>query len=86
MALKKTLQINIADQSIELPDSYIRVASVNGTKEIVGFRVEFCSSSNGEIIREQSYTFKPDMSGANFIKQAYLHLKGLEYFADAVDC
>jgi hypothetical protein len=30
--------------------------------------------------------FIPDMEGGNFIKQAYLYLKTLPEFADAVDC
>jgi hypothetical protein len=86
MALKKSMQIAVAGQSLTIPDAYIRVASVNGSKQIVGIKVEFCSGPDGEIIREQSYTFTPDMTGGNFIKQAYLHLKSLEYFADATDC
>jgi hypothetical protein len=37
-------------------------------------------------VKKESYQFTPNMNSDNFIKQAYLHLKSLPEFADAVDC
>jgi hypothetical protein len=86
MALQKSIAITVADQSITIPNAYIRISNINGSKQLVGMRVQFLSGPDGEVVREQSYTFTPDMNGDNFIKQAYLHLKSLEYFSDATDC
>ena len=62
---------------------YIKVEAVSGTKANVNCTVSF----TGEKIKfQKAYTFEPDLGGANFIKQAYEHLKTLPEFSDVVDC
>jgi hypothetical protein len=34
----------------------------------------------------KTYNFQPDLGGANFLAQAYAHLKTLPEFSGAVDC
>lgn len=67
--------------------SYVRVSSTHSTKHACTAIVEHRHvNGNGEIIRTDSYLFVPDLNGLNFIRQAYLHLKTLPEFANAVDC
>jgi len=87
MALQKTIikQNNFGQQSI-LKDLYIKVASTNSTKEEVQAAVNFLESASGKSLFTEIYVFQLNLSGENPIKQAYLHLKALPEFADAVDC
>jgi hypothetical protein len=64
-------------------DVYIKVANVTGTKEKANCQVEFASAS---LNWSKQYRFVPSMDGANFIKQAYEHLKTLPEFQNAIDC
>ena len=67
--------------------SYVRVESTHSTKhECTALVQQRHVDGNGEIIRTDSYLFVPDLDGPNFIRQAYLHLKTLPEFANAVDC
>ena len=61
-------------------DLYIKVVSVQGTKETVAANVTFSDTSKTSV-----YEFTPDLNGGNFIKQAYEHLKTLPEFSDAID-
>jgi len=62
---------------------YIKVASINATKEKGRCRVVFYDGD--EVVSMKSYEFIPSMDGANFIKQAYEHLKTLPEFAGVAD-
>jgi hypothetical protein len=65
----------------------VRVSHVAGTKHDVTANVMFHKdSTEGEAFQGGTYTFKPNMDGANFIKQAYDHLKTLPEFTNAQDC
>jgi hypothetical protein len=66
-----------------LKDAYIRVLTMEGSKEEQRAAVMI---SSGDKQVSKTYTFAPDMNGPNFIKQAYEYLKTLPEFADAVDC
>jgi predicted transcriptional regulator of viral defense system len=96
MALKKSMtfaavehtlvqgfRVKTKNVEITLLDCLVRVISINGSSELVDCKVEI-RSEDALFLRE--YTFQPDMFGANFFKQAYLHLKTLPEFAGAVDC
>lgn len=62
---------------------YIKVASVNGGKDSMQAVVTgVCDES---LILNESYSFIPNLSGDNFIAQAYQHLKTLPEFAGAQD-
>jgi hypothetical protein len=82
MALKKTFEI----AGITVPDGYLRVSNVKGSKNNMEYVVAFQASAEHDALRHQEFMFIPDMNGPNFIKQAYQHLKTLEGFKDAVDC
>ena len=96
MALQKNIKITgkallqsdgFLIQNIEVEkqiDSYIKVSNVNGNKNNIEFIVSYLND-NVEI-GFKKFNFAPVLNGDNFIKQAYLHLKTLPEFADAVDC
>ena len=71
------------EKTVSIPDCYIKVESVSGTKEQVRANVSFNSN---ESKRTQFFAFSPDLNGKNFIAQTYDYLKTLDEFVDAVDC
>jgi len=64
-------------------NAYIKVATIEGSKDLLTLSVTL---SDGPIVLHRQHSFAPDLKGENFIKQAYLYLKTLPEFADAVDC
>lgn len=87
MALQKsiTLKTNF-DTDIAFPTAYIKVRSVNMSKEFAQMNVDFHSDANGKVVNMKQYDFVATLEGNNPIKQAYLHLKTLPEFAGSVDC
>lgn len=87
MAIKKqiTLKTNFNDDVV-FDNAYIKVASISGNKDLLSARVDFYKSQNAVLLQSVDYAFVPNLGGANFIAQAYAHLKTLEDFAGAVDC
>jgi hypothetical protein len=99
MALSKPISINGAfqfayeggvattqeDAVLEIPDAYVVVYSVEGTKSQLRATVHFRSQ---EVALTKFYTFEPSVEdgAGNFIKQAYEHLKTLPEFEGAEDC
>ena len=93
MALKKTqtMQAQIVartdfgvkdlneTRTVEI-EKYIKVERVEGDKT----KVKAFVSQNGQLLMET--VFNVDLSGGNFIKQAYDHLKTLPEFSGATDC
>jgi hypothetical protein len=63
---------------------YVKVESIRGDKNQQTAEVSFYLNESKFVSRQ--YCFLVDIEGANFIKQAYLHLKTLPEFTDAVDC
>jgi hypothetical protein len=63
--------------------AYIKVERVSANKDSASMDVSF---TEGEKKTSSSYTFKPNLDGGNFIKQAYDYLKSLPEFASAQDC
>jgi hypothetical protein len=87
MALtKSTTLIDNFGHSIEFSECYIRVFEVNGGKEMISASVSWHPGAGQRSLQVRSFQFVPDMDGPNFIRQAYLHLKTLPEFANAVDC
>lgn len=76
--------ISQLDQAIDA-ELYIRVCNVLASKNICEIKVELKGDAL-ELVR--TYQFDADLTdeSANHIKQAYLHLKTLPEFADAIDC
>lgn len=87
MALTKTisLQNNFGTQST-FENAYIKVFKLIGNKERMCADIAFCADKEGVPLKVQKFFFAPDLSGSNFIKQAYEHVKTLPEFADAKDC
>ena len=85
MALQKNIiktQVGF-NGTLVAQDVYFKVASVSGSKESMQALVT--GVCNGSAIFNESYSFTPDLSGANFIAQAYQHLKTLPEFAGSTD-
>lgn len=64
---------------------YCKVENLNGSKEEMNFNVSFTGESTGAS-GSKNYGFVPDLSGDNFIAQAYNYLKTLDEFSGATDC
>lgn len=87
MALKKTISLkNNFGLMSEIPDCYVRVDEIRGGKTALAAKVAFCSADKQHRYGIKAYDFFPSLDGANFIRQAYEHLKTLPEFAGAVDC
>jgi hypothetical protein len=87
MALSQT--VHLADnfgEVITFQDAYIKVAHVSNTKEFAVVTYKFFKAQLGRELEERIVQFSLDLDGPNPIKQAYLHLKTLPEFADAIDC
>jgi hypothetical protein len=87
MALQATLtRLSNFGQETELQNLYIKVTSAYATKQEVKATVTALASVDGNALFTESHNFVLDLDGPNPIKQAYLYLKTLPEFADAVDC
>ena len=87
------LELNYTEKGLNVPRCYVKVASVNASKEraiaIVTYQVV---EENGDETKffdsfaSESFDFTPSVSNENFIAQSYKHLKTLAKFADAINC
>jgi hypothetical protein len=84
MALQLT---KTTESGIEVKNAYIRVdqLSLSG-KENITFKVNSYKDKSLPAFEENFYGCSYNINGENPIKQAYLHLKTLPEFTDAVDC
>lgn len=97
MALKKIIEVqgdayvNSAQGSVNLGNqrvaftAYCKIVAISGNKENGKVIIE-CSSDNSSITKQENVPFSVEENAPNFIKQAYLHLKTLPEWADAIDC
>ena len=87
MAFSTTLtKTNNFGQQTILPDSYIKIVSAHVTKNEIQACINVFTEKEGKNLFTELYVSPHDLDGPNPIKQAYLHLKTLPEFADAVDC
>jgi hypothetical protein len=86
MALKKNHSIQFHNKNVVFENCYFKVSQVSAAKEKAVATVHAMTESGGSVIDRKDYTFVPTLDGANFIAQAYNHLKTLDDFASAVDC
>jgi hypothetical protein len=86
MALSKAISKTIPGFTGELvsKNTYFKVASFTGNKSLLSVTV--IGISDGTQVYTQGHSFELNLEGPNPIKQAYLHLKTLPEFADAIDC
>ena len=87
MALTKqiTLVSNFGD-SVSFDKTYIKVDSLVGNKEQMRVYVSTYKKQNEQLISRKNYSFTPDLTGKNFIAQAYDYIKTLPDFSGATDC
>jgi hypothetical protein len=85
MALSKTVKKTIRgyDGFVSVDNCYIKVTSISGDKNKIDYTIGFYNGD--KVIESSNYSFTPDMTGENFIKQAYTHLKTLPEFEGATD-
>ena len=89
MALKKTFKAeDNFGQIVTLVDAYCRVTQVVGDKTLLNASIEILNAEKNRLLMQRSVSFAPsiDNGAANFIAQAYEHLKSLPEFAGAQDC
>ena len=65
--------------------AYCKIASIAGNKETASVMIE-CSSDKCRFTKQAQVPLSVADDAPNFIKQAYLHLKTMPEWADAVDC
>ena len=83
MSIKIKKEIAAYETKITL-NCILSVINVRGNKKEM---IADCHLvNNDKIVESISYLFTPSLEGDNFIKQAYLHLKSLPEYADAIDC
>lgn len=87
MALKITETVGVFGDKVEL-ECYGKVVYVGGTKEQMTVIIENRRFDKREIlVSKKTEVFTPLLvSSDNFIAQAYVYLKTLPEFADAIDC
>ena len=88
MAFKNASHLDVPGIAIKVDSAYHKVSKVIGDKESINVYVEISKEKEEQPFKVLNYLFKPDVDelSFNFIKQAYLHLKTLPEFADAIDC
>ena len=87
MALQKdfTFTRNGFEGELIAKNAYFKVSTMHASKDSVLAQVSIWTAANGIEIGGDSFEFVPDMDGDNFIKQAYLQMKKLPRFANAMD-
>ena len=89
MALKQTFQTeDNFGHPVTLTDTYCRVSRIVGDKALMHFNIEVLNAEKNRVFMEKPYSFTPSVAedAANFIAQAYEHLKTLDEYAGAVNC
>ena len=87
MALTKqiTLTNNFGDDVV-FNSAYIKVDNLMGNKTQMRIDVAIHKKQGEQVVDRKNYLFTPDLSGKNFIAQAYDYLKTQPEFVGAVDC
>jgi len=81
------VSVSVVTQSVVFENAYCTACSISGSKDLMSVNVEMRTERGGDVILMRSYAFPYDLAGTNnAFRQAYLHLKTLPEFANAVDC
>lgn len=86
MALQHDIYIEVGSKQVSFLGTYAKVTEFHGNKSSMTFVVSWSESAGTPAIRQSTYGCSVNLDGENPIRQAYLHLKTLPEFADAVDC
>jgi hypothetical protein len=75
-------------QIATIKNAYIKITQVSGSKTSLQLTVTIFADDKASIVELKSYQFIPSVTNdsTNFIEQAYVSLKTLTEFKDAVDC
>jgi hypothetical protein len=73
-------------KGIEVQGCYVRVAQISCNKQQGNAFIEFKVNQASDPFETKPYQFGVELNGANFIAQAYDHLKTLPEFAGSTDC
>ena len=65
--------------------AYCKITNINGDKTAGNVTLE-CKDDNYLILKQFEVPFSVEENAPNFVKQAYLHIKSLPDWKDAVDC
>jgi hypothetical protein len=82
MALQQTL----SHLGFSLPSAYLKVSTYTGNKHMLSFSLDVKATQGSAPLTTKVYSCQYDLDGPSPLKQAYLHLKTLPEFSDAVDC
>jgi len=87
MAIQKNIKLtdNFGIE-VEIPNAYIKIPKLECTKNQINFILEIKKDSESIPYFSKNKVTDYNINGENPIKQAYLYLKTLPEFADAVDC
>lgn len=83
MALNKNIELG---NGIKVEGAYLRVENISITKEDISFSLCKYVKNNTQYFDKAVYVSLYDINGENPFKQAYLYLKTLPEYADAIDC
>jgi len=83
MAISKNFE---TQHGITIQNAYVRVESINATKQQMTFSVSFYANKEKPFFEAKVFSCAYEILGENPIKQAYEHLKTLPEFAGAIDC
>lgn len=83
MAISKNIEL---DNGINVDGAYIRVEYLSVTKDSMNFYIRKYVTSDKPSFSEDFIQAPYTLDGANPFKQAYLYLKALPEYADAIDC
>ena len=86
MAIRKTFETIAYEQKVFVPDAYIKVASIRGTKQKISATILIFTEDQSRELMQKIITFDPDLNGENFIKQVYQQMKKLPEYAGGEDC
>ena len=80
-------QLTTSVHGLNVPDAYHRVENVQlAGKNSIFFQLRTYKDPQKPSFNTTAFDAPYDLEGPNPIKQAYLYLKTLPEFADAIDC
>ena len=86
MALEQSISFKTQYGDITVDGVYIKVCQVTASKTDGSAHVRFYKGKDGNLLKEYNIDFPVNLDGRNFIEQAYVHMKTLPDFAQAVSC
>lgn len=83
MALKKTIEL---PNGITIQDAYVRVENVSLDKTQMTWKIGYYVTPDKPAFQSDQRSSDYSIEGNNPIAQAYIAMKAMPEFADAIDC